>query len=507
MGDIYTKASLITVWLSTSTPGESGFDEMEDNFRGVFALYQIRRFNAVESKVSNEFNESGSFGLEREAPAWQAISKLLEHSYFERSWIIQEVVLASCIRVMYRRLEIDWEVFVGGLEQLGRASLSQAALSHHTRNNPSPNFRLDNVLQIEEWRRKRQTGELIAFSDIGLGTKRFNATDLRDKIFAVHAICRTGSPSERWTLPDYLMKLSDVYLNATRRLIEELGVCRILYLEGVGYSQEPTPGLGSFPTWGVNWSRSTNVFPLSYSNSHIGYCAGGESRPELEELHRVDGTSLFLAVHFFDAIEQLGPLFSKAMSNGVERFEHKPEDDLVFRQSLQDSRQLILQFAHLYSPYQRANQPQRAEELFWRLLIGDRTPTERPAPPHLEEKYRAYVLDLQRLTDELRSQPTNEEVRLQIFSAMEYGKGVFRASATRRVCVTKSGYVGLVPPYSVVGDTVVVIPGAQTPFIVRPPNGTVNVDKYQLVGECYVHGIMDGEALAEVTEVNVIEVI
>jgi hypothetical protein len=37
---------------------------------------------------------------------------------------------------------------------------------------------------------------------------------------------------------------------------------------------------------------------------------------------------------------------------------------------------------------------------------------------------------------------------------------------------------------------VCVLYGGQTPFILRP-----KVERYQFIGECYVHGIMEGEAL------------
>ncbi|PVH78411.1 hypothetical protein DL98DRAFT_516747 [Cadophora sp. DSE1049] len=50
-----------------------------------------------------------------------------------------------------------------------------------------------------------------------------------------------------------------------------------------------------------------------------------------------------------------------------------------------------------------------------------------------------------------------------------------------------------------VGDEVVILFGGVTPFVLRPV--PLRDDKYkgqrsyQLVGECYVHGIMKGEAV------------
>ena len=65
-------------------------------------------------------------------------------------------------------------------------------------------------------------------------------------------------------------------------------------------------------------------------------------------------------------------------------------------------------------------------------------------------------------------------------------------SRGRRYCLTESGDVGLVPPFTVPGDLIVVLKGARVPFLIRPSGGpTVNsLATYLLVGECYIHGIM-----------------
>ena len=58
----------------------------------------------------------------------------------------------------------------------------------------------------------------------------------------------------------------------------------------------------------------------------------------------------------------------------------------------------------------------------------------------------------------------------------------------RRLCITKRRCLGLVPAYAVPGDIICVFGGSHVPFVLRPAGET-----FQLVGECYVHGIMQGE--------------
>lgn len=75
------------------------------------------------------------------------------------------------------------------------------------------------------------------------------------------------------------------------------------------------------------------------------------------------------------------------------------------------------------------------------------------------------------------------------------------ASFERRFCITKNGYVGLVPLLSRPGDLICIIFGGDTPYLVRPTACTdegvvVEELKCQLVGECYIHGMMDGEMIS-----------
>jgi len=60
----------------------------------------------------------------------------------------------------------------------------------------------------------------------------------------------------------------------------------------------------------------------------------------------------------------------------------------------------------------------------------------------------------------------------------------------RRMFLTEKGYLGVGPTAVKAGDEVVIVPGAAVPFVLRK-HGNIRL----LVGEAYVHGIMDGEAM------------
>ena len=64
------------------------------------------------------------------------------------------------------------------------------------------------------------------------------------------------------------------------------------------------------------------------------------------------------------------------------------------------------------------------------------------------------------------------------------------ASAGRVFATTQKGYYVLGPAALEAGDIVCVLSGCKVPFCLRPMGG-----RYLFVGECYVHGLMDGEGM------------
>jgi hypothetical protein len=62
---------------------------------------------------------------------------------------------------------------------------------------------------------------------------------------------------------------------------------------------------------------------------------------------------------------------------------------------------------------------------------------------------------------------------------------------TRRLLVTDKGYIGVVDPKAQKGDIIVVLYGCSVPLMLRPRNE----GGFMLIGEAYVHGIMQGEAM------------
>ncbi len=67
--------------------------------------------------------------------------------------------------------------------------------------------------------------------------------------------------------------------------------------------------------------------------------------------------------------------------------------------------------------------------------------------------------------------------------------------AWRRLITTNRGYMGLAPAATAPQDKVCILLGCNVPLVLRPHGET-----YEIIGECYIHGIMKGEAMQLIDE-------
>ena len=129
-----------------------------------------------------------------------------------------------------------------------------------------------------------------------------------------------------------------------------------------------------------------------------------------------------------------------------------------------------------------------SEDWFWRTLVADRSTTGSACPPwyklaseHVLQNSDGLDLDTRRLMFE--SFPG-------IF--FDYLNRVRSVIWGRRLATLKQGYVVLGPSSCEVGDVVCILYGCSVPVILRRRSEGFG---YTFIGECYVHGMMDGEAI------------
>ena len=74
--------------------------------------------------------------------------------------------------------------------------------------------------------------------------------------------------------------------------------------------------------------------------------------------------------------------------------------------------------------------------------------------------------------------------------------GLYQSLAWTRgrynLCITYGGYIGLFPLNAKLRDEIAVFHGCDTPFVIRR-SATHQNRTYTIIGECYIHGMMEGE--------------
>jgi hypothetical protein len=152
------------------------------------------------------------------------------------------------------------------------------------------------------------------------------------------------------------------------------------------------------------------------------------------------------------------------------------------------------------------------KDLLWRICVGDRDPTARPADlssglnfdkmRKFAEEFQAVVDangtdDLPGLMQAIRNHGPFAEIATleeagKLIREMLRGDAIFsHVNYQRRLAITEHmKALGMVPYGTKIGDIIALIWGSEVPFVLRK-SGTH--DKYQIIGECYVHGFMDGE--------------
>jgi hypothetical protein len=98
------------------------------------------------------------------------------------------------------------------------------------------------------------------------------------------------------------------------------------------------------------------------------------------------------------------------------------------------------------------------------------------------------------MSPEMSHEKYNElphETRLILSKYWRTSKAFSNRLSNARLCFTVKGYVGLCPGGTVADDKICLLHGGRVPFVIRIRDG----ETHTVVGECYIHGIMHGEAI------------
>lgn len=562
MKTIYLNALFVTVWLGHSPlcagQGQLRRSPLQFRYGGVLEEEHTRLYfenarlafdllhelevlqDALGKKDRNVYQDYERLKLlfTAKPQQWKAMLKLLRHPWFERVWVVQEIALAQSVQVRYGNEVISWNILAKGVEKLQSQSHFRLWLewTHGVRFRYMQHTSLGNVTRMDRVRKKVQGDGphgsrygSMRLAELLTESFYFKATNHRDLIFGFMGIC-----SNPMTIA-YSASVEQVYIEAAKALFESRNFGLLFHAAGVGrYNQLNTPSL-VLPSWVPDWTNA-----LRYERLH-GFKAGGNSGPRIRI---TPDATLVLPGLLLDEILLLGPVLFDTQHQGgswaVDKMCRLATNYFSFLAQLGLARLMIAPSAPVFEEPKSLSKnsrllsirlkrireqlgsvrrklglprggPNSLEDAFRKMLVANKFANPYTKPNNSgyrdfvwEMKYTVWEFDLMSFLSE---QPTSElgksqEVYERLERMDETTQQVWSSCGGRRLFITKSGRIGLCPPFSREEDLIYVIPGLDTPLLLRRSK-TVKA----FVGECYVHGLMEGEAMSLGVEEELLEIV
>ena len=451
MRDIYEGAGHVIVWLGKDNGNaKMAFEKIQDDVTitdevwkpGMFVV--LRRNNQQEGEA--------------------ALDNLLKRGWFQRIWVIQELVCAGKATIMCGDQSMEWESFLSFTGRIYEArNYKRVAL-----NDP-----VYNLTQMRRENEQRRLGKQSSLLYLLSAFRSCEASDPRDKIFALVGIAdqQTIAPCT----PDYSKDVSEIYRDLASHLIITERNADILAFCVAPHQGQYVP----LPSWVPDWSRpqiniaSPRSMPGAYTASAGTSCKG-----------RIDSNTLSL-----DGV----------MLNRIVRLEGGQESYEIFKQSRNYAqRDLTAYVRTLVANVGENHRLERQQLLLFCKLYHDDPLMMRPNLNH--EFYDTWP---RVLTSEIEDFYTSIYVPYPQSHSIEHVKkgekdkedlwnALLDAAIGRTFCLFDDRRVGWVPRSAKVGDRIAIFLGGTVPILLRPSGNDYNV-----LGEAYVDEMMDGQLFEE----------
>jgi hypothetical protein len=474
MEHIYKEAVRVTAFL-----GESAHAHL------VQALFAELHFKMEGLEFSAELLKA-QYLRESKRPQWNALAEFFSNPWFRRVWIIQEVAFAQELHLFYGNVCMDWEYVLRATDVLCDRHMLEAFRPSDQDNSYTLLDALIGLRNVDAMLQFRGDIDYKRKFDLALALKTgssFGSTDPRDKVYALLGL--TTDNSKKLIKPNYSEDhvARDVYTDAMLFVLAE-GASPIDALTGAGIGFERS--MNDLPSWVPDWSHTTQIQMLDKL-----YTAGTRYKATINLVPR-GRLMITLGGLQFDQVKHLGAVYEIAENTSYmeRRFWYAEAEALAT--------------AHTRDTYHNG-EPRL--EAFIRTMLGNHAsygPRKRPSAEQCYSDYqalKAFHTTCDMLMEPLFAYPIANELHADGFfeqprdinaRASRFLHFSGAASGRRRFCITGQGRMAIMPPRSLPDDIICIIKGACMPFVLRQASsGDLSV--YNLVGCCYVHGVMDGE--------------
>jgi hypothetical protein len=507
MGKIYSHAYSVLIVLGDSPDGN------EEDARALIAenAALVKQYESIDDMPILD-QEDRTY----DDPRWKSIATLMKMPWFTRAWVLQEVGLAVTPIAFYGPIEFPY-----------RDLMRLAIWVTQCAPNLDPRAGVSFFAVHTDWGDWTTTGSHPGqtFLDLLSHAKYLSCREFLDHVYAFlgHPLAR-DMDGEMIVKPDYRRGVREVYLELAVKLLERDGLRVLSVVEHMSEDEEGpswVPFVGDFEIC----SCSFGVYVGFYYNASLGAspCQPVVVDSEFVEVKGqvvdiVEKTYQFpigvfgdeevaLMRRIWEDINERNvacaygeggkrDAFSLTLCGGLSTY-NCAEDNL------EQHRADFTAFWESISPASQASVPEKVES-------SGKEPSSTTRLVLLPEKLEEVAIK----EDGENSSSQSSPPKLAEPASKALGEPTLKGDKekyqldVKLVCdgrtffVTKKGYFGMGPMIAKEGDAVVLLYGGRSLYLLRKavvPGGVAGLDqgqeRYKLVGEAFVQGLMRGEGL------------
>lgn len=504
MGRIFSQADHVLAWLGPSSPCSQ------------------RAIEFIHKLASSPDDETGQHArVLRLATAggsvdtWTALRNFVTRTWWQRAWIVQEYTLGSKIVFICGDDEIEGEAFETAMMMMRNVWARLWAEGMPSSLTARVLDTAWNLIGLRHRLHQGHRSRIHPLMQLSL-TRRAHASDIRDRLFSKYGII--GGQTAALCPPNYSLQAVDVFRMFFNNYVGLTADLSILCHAGMDFELQ-----GPWPSWLPHWNSARHVYPI--------LCALSGSRSDWPTWNTSRDVPADVSFVITDNVLRCrGMILDEVDGVQFDPWCKKDWEDATGIQSqsnqnayggIEDSFEALWRTLVADTNRERSDgpdlpEPKRAPKIFGILLAtryreldhvldplmetnhGTMPTAPRPGASNIERRWhgmRELELGGVRLRDivhqaipEATSTDFGPSSRHEEWPNVEHSHG--QVLYRRRLFTTVQGRLGVSTRALKQRDKVCVLWGCPVPLLLRPQGSY-----YSLVGEAYVHGLMDGDAV------------
>ena len=475
MGEVYTKAASVIAWLG---------EESNDSNLAFDAL------NALPTDFLQHWDPQKNAKLDMtalEPKCISAIGSLFLRPWWRRMWTVQESILGPAMSLVCGNQQVtaDTSCSVASSYAHHSRTCCRGFLLEHLEDDDFWEFEegMDTLYYLSMWRNKNYDRRLVFL--LARFRSRF-CLDPRDKVHGLLGLCI--GDEKNLIVPDYSSPVSVVYEQATFKMIEKSRSLEVFSQLSPRSIKNNGLLASKLPSWVPDWT-------LEMTTGQLAVLAVRQERAALDfkasastftSARQQEQGKLSLNGILLDSIAVLSTHKALNLDATIDYF--KEIRDLAGVEVFPD-RLYGIKTSTYY-------------DAFWQTLCSSLLPSRSNLADPAEVRASDNLTQrswhdawwdwrLNYGTDDERADLVNAEFTGSELAA--FNSSVSVSTCLRIFFLSKDKrWMGFIPMDAEIGDVIALLEGGRVPYILRPKTG-VDEGCYELIGDAYVHGIMDGE--------------